>query len=173
MRTPAGETTTIRDWRVVDQLLPVPFTLSPNDLRNRPDYIPVLDSLNGSFAAIRKFSDLRAYDQSEFTLSQLSSSSRLICRSVWNNQWLLIIPAGTLLSDREEALERFIHGVSGAGGVSDIGLVFSTYSYSGNIGVSLPRVPVHSPQSTVLSSGSASQSANLKASRNLAGEGVR
>jgi hypothetical protein len=49
---------------------------------------------------------------------------------------LLIIPAGTLHSDREEGLMRFIHGPLVGGqrtgeGVSDIKIFFQTYAYSG------------------------------------------
>ena len=54
------------------------------------------------------------------------SDSRLIGRSVWNTRWLLIIPAGTLHSDRQRALDTFINGVS------DIKVFFQTYAYSGN-----------------------------------------
>jgi len=61
----------------------------------------------------------------------------LICRSVWNTRWLLIIPGGTLHSDPYEGIQRFIYGsiVNGqrtSNGVSDIKLFFQTYSYSGN-----------------------------------------
>ena len=65
------------------------------------------------------------------------NDSRLIGRSVWNSRWLLIIPAGTLHSDRNEGLERFINGAlvgnqRDGNGVSDIKLFFQTYAYSGN-----------------------------------------
>jgi hypothetical protein len=60
---------------------------------------------------------------------------------------LLIIPAGTLLGDRDEAIDRFIDGevlsvttddegnpvvVRDGNGVKDIKLFFQTYAYSGN-----------------------------------------
>jgi hypothetical protein len=65
------------------------------------------------------------------------NDSRLIGRSVWNTRWLLIIPAGTLHTDRNEGLERFVNGALFNGerdgnGVSDIKLFFHTYAYSGN-----------------------------------------
>ena len=64
----------------------------------------------------------------------------MIGRSVWNTRWLLIIPGGTLLTDRNEGIQRFINGAlipNGNGardgnGVSDIKIFFETYAYSGN-----------------------------------------
>jgi len=62
----------------------------------------------------------------------------LIGRSVWNTRWLLIIPAGTLHTDRNEGIQRFIHGAlrqdgtRDGNGVSDIKIFFQTYAYSGN-----------------------------------------
>ena len=50
----------------------------------------------------------------------------LIGRSVWNTQWKIIIPAYTLLSDEQEALNRFVASVK------DIKLFLRTYSNSGN-----------------------------------------
>ncbi len=62
----------------------------------------------------------------------MTFNSRLVGRSVWNTQWVLIIPAGTLNSDRDDALDRFINGADGTNGVTDIKLHFKTYSYEGN-----------------------------------------
>jgi hypothetical protein len=59
-------------------------------------------------------------------------------RSVWNTRWLLIIPAGTLHTDRNEGIQRFINGAlrtdgtRDGNGVSDIKIFFQTYAYSGN-----------------------------------------
>jgi hypothetical protein len=58
--------------------------------------------------------------------SQSTTDTRLIGRSVWNTQWLLIIPGGTLLADPDAGLDRFIDDVT------DIKLFFQTYAYSGN-----------------------------------------
>ena len=52
--------------------------------------------------------------------------TRLVGRSVWNSQWLLIIPGGTLLADPAAGLNAFINNVE------DIKLFFQTYAYSGN-----------------------------------------
>ena len=49
-----------------------------------------------------------------------------------------LIPAGNLLSDRDEGLQRFINGslkpdgTRDDNGVTDIKIFFQTYAYSGN-----------------------------------------
>ena len=107
-----------------------------------------MDALSGQFAEIRKSPSFRAYhDSGVFDPSETISDSRLIGRSVWNTRWLLIIPAGTLLGDRDEAIDRFIDGeavgveideggnevvVRDGNGVKDIKLFFQTYAYSGS-----------------------------------------
>ena len=139
LRSPTGGQGNIREWTILDQLLPVPFPLSGNALSN-PNWIPMNDTLVGDLAEIRKFPRFRAYhDSGSFNENEVINDSRLIGRSVWNSRWLLIIPAGTLHSDRNEGLQRFINGaLTGNGnerdgnGVSDIKIFFQTYAYSGN-----------------------------------------
>jgi hypothetical protein len=133
MRTPlsAGTTGTVREWSIFDQVLPVPFDLSPGDIGNNPDYIPEVDSLNGSFVELRRYGMLRAYPTSTFRLQDLTASSRLIGRSVWNTRWMLIVPASQLLGSRPTAVSRFIDGTTGTG-VTDIKLHMRTYAYHGN-----------------------------------------
>lgn len=138
MRSPSSSTGATREWRILDQALPVPFPLSAGDLQD-PTWIPQNDTLAGGLADIRKYSRFRAYhDSGNFNTAETISDSRLIGRSVWNTRWLLIIPAGTLHNDREEGLARFIHGSllpSGdrnGNGVTDIKIFFQTYAYSGN-----------------------------------------
>ena len=115
-----------RGWRVVDQALPVPFPIGGNRLSD-PAWIPVNDSLGGSFAEIRRFSSFRAYhDSGGFDPKEATSDSRLIGRSVWNTDWMLIIPGQTFLANPATGLDTFINSVS------DIKLFFQTYSYSGN-----------------------------------------
>ena len=65
--------------------------------------------------------------------------TRLIGRSAWNSKWLLIIPAGSMNSDREAALAACLGGADhnrdgkrGYEGVSDIKIGLKTYSASGN-----------------------------------------
>ncbi len=116
----------VRMWKVVDQRIPVPLPASSADLDN-PNWIPLLDSLNGRLGEPRKFSMLRAYHDGSATVNmdEMVADSRLIGRSVWNTQWLLIIPGRILNSDPNLGLDRFIQQVS------DIKLVFQTYGYSG------------------------------------------
>jgi|GEM_PF-991227 len=129
-----------REWTVVDQRLPVPLPVGDSDMNN-PEFIPGVDSLNGSMIQIRRYSSFRAYhDQGYFDQTQMSYDSRLIGRSVWNTRWLLIIPGGTFLADPNEGLDTFIHGMKIPGatdgsrdgnGVKDIKLFFQTYAISG------------------------------------------
>jgi hypothetical protein len=138
LRSPTRFEGVTREWKILDQLLPVPFPLSAGDLSN-PGWVPVIDSVQGQFWGIRRYGRFRAYhDSGNFTAAETISDSRLIGRSVWNTRWLLIIPAGTLHSNREEGLQRFINGgllpngQRDGNGVTDIKIFFQTYAYSGN-----------------------------------------
>lgn len=112
-----------RTWTVLDQALPVPFPVGNHNLSN-PDWIPITDGLSGPLAEIRRFSSFRAGVTAG--APPLATDTRLTGRSVWNTNWLLIIPGGTMLSDGDKALDSFINNVT------DIKLYFSTYGYSGN-----------------------------------------
>jgi len=126
LRSPTGDGFATREWQVRDQKLPVPFPIGSSDLNN-PAFIPANDSLSDELSAIRKVSDFRAYPYSgEFDTSQATTDSRLIGRSVWNTQWMLIIPGSTLLFNKDVGLNTFINSVD------DIKMFFQTYSYSGN-----------------------------------------
>ena len=162
MRSPESGNFETREWRIIDQKLPVPFPIGASDLTDI-NWIPKNDSLSDTFADVRRFSSFRAYPDNEgddFDPAETSADSRLIGRSVWNSQWKLIIPAGTLLNTAEtgeafnrEGIDRLIYGelIDGAedndadtttcldpllcrdgNGISDIKLYFSTYGYSGN-----------------------------------------
>ena len=142
LRSPSDDLFATREWQVIDQVIPVPFPLGANDLDN-PAWIPTNDTLSESFARIRRIGAFRAYHTdgtAQVNPAELSTDSRLIGRSVWNNQWLMIIPGGTLLSNPDTGLDTFIHGqlVPGGNGerdgngVKDIQLFFSTYAYTGN-----------------------------------------
>jgi hypothetical protein len=138
MRSPSANVGDIRQWTILDQALPVPFPLSTASL-NDPTWIPMNDSLSQQLGAIRLYPELPAYtDAGTFDPSQTTSSTRLIGRSVWNTRWLLIIPAGELSSNRNEAIQRFINGAllpngtRDGNGVSDIKIFFQTYAFSGN-----------------------------------------
>ena len=117
-----------RRWNVVEQRIPPPHVINSSNLEDS-SYIPSVDSPSGSFAEIRRFGDFRAYPDagsSAVDSGELSGDSRLIGRSIANSRWLLIIPGATLHSDAEYGLAQFIENVS------DIKLVFETYSHSGN-----------------------------------------
>jgi len=115
-----------REWTVVDQKIPIPLPVRGSDLNN-PDWIPSLDSLDGSMISIRKFSSFRAYhDAGYFDANQMNYESRQIGRSVWNTAWMLIIPGGTFHYDQELGLKLFIENVT------DIKLFFQTYAISGS-----------------------------------------
>ena len=125
LRSPTGNTLATREWRVIDQALPEPFPIGASVLAD-PAWIPVNDSLGGTFADLRRHAGFRAYHDSGFSVAEMTTDSRLIGRSVWNTDWLLIIPGGTLLFDPNQGLEAFINSVT------DIKIYFQTYSYAGN-----------------------------------------
>ena len=126
LRSPSGDDLETREFNVVDQKLPVPFPIGASDLSN-PSWIPINDSLSETFGDIRRFSSFRAYhDQGWFDENEATQDTRLIGRSVWNTEWLLIIPGGTFLYDPNRGLDTFIATVG------DIKIFFQTYSYSGN-----------------------------------------
>lgn len=135
LRSPTGAAGTKRYFKVLDQLLPVPYPIGNADL-DSPNWIPSVDGLDGQLQAIRRFGRLRAYhDSGEFSEDEVNSDSRLIGRSVWNTKWMLIIPGSTFSSDAEDGLDTFINGVDdGTGvrdgnGVKDIKIFFETYAY--------------------------------------------
>ena len=102
---------------------------------------PLQREIVNTAAKLRKHPSVRAYydeagkDPSDDSLD----CTRLVGRSAWNTRWLLIIPAGSLGSDRETALSSFINGqdtdrdgTPDTPGISDILLGLKTYSHSGN-----------------------------------------
>jgi hypothetical protein len=126
MRSPSGNNLETREWRVVDQKIPVPFPIGFSSL-NSSTWIPMNDSLSDTLADIRRFSSFRAYhDSGVFNPAETITDSRLIGRSVWNTDWMLIIPGGTFLFDPNQGLDTFINTVG------DIKIFYQTYSYSGN-----------------------------------------
>lgn len=141
LRAPAYDPANLREWHVVDQRIPQPMPIAPSELDNNPGWIPLVDTISDELFQIRRHSDFRAYhDSGWINESEMTFDSRLIGRSVYNTRWLLIIPGQNLLYDAEEGIQRFIEGTEtfyGSGertgnGVSDIKLLFQTYSYSGN-----------------------------------------
>jgi hypothetical protein len=116
----------IRYWNVVEQLLPVPYPITQADMED-PLWSPRLNGLDGQMYAIKPYARFRAYPYSEtITPDELNTDTRLIGRSVWNTEWLLVIPGDTLLSNPQQGIERFIEDVD------DIYVYFQTYAYAGN-----------------------------------------
>jgi hypothetical protein len=141
MTIPTSGDLQVREWNIVHQRIPVPFALTDSNLED-PTFIPANDGLDGTFSDIVRFAGLRAYfDGGVLEPEELTYDSRLVGRSVWNTEWVLIIPASTMLFDAEEAVQRLIYGRlidendPGQGrdgnGISDIKLYFQTYAHSG------------------------------------------
>ncbi|MCP5517159.1 MAG: hypothetical protein H7A45_07885 [Verrucomicrobiales bacterium] len=127
MRVANSESPEMRSWNVVNQRIPTPFVINEANLTDL-DYIPSLDSLNGSPVERSRSGDFRAYPTSvgaATSTGTLHANGRLLGRSVWNTRWLLIIPGATLNADPEAGLQRFIDTVT------DIKLQLDTYSSEG------------------------------------------
>jgi len=126
LRAPGGDSSYLREFTILDQALPVPMPIMSTDI-SRDDWIPLFDTFSSQYAAIRRFTALRAYnDAGDYTPDDATYSTRLIGRSVWNSRWLLIIPGSTLLADKDRGIQNFLDSVT------DIKIFFETYSYSGN-----------------------------------------
>ncbi len=149
MFLPDSRTLSSQAWRVVDQRIPAPIPVSTSNLAN-PDWQPYTGSAHGFFEEIRRFSSFRAYhDAGGWSSSEMLQSGRLVGRSVWNTQWVLIIPNASLLNDPNNStagIDTLIHGAPLPGydqqtagltnrdrvGVRDIRILLQTYSVSGN-----------------------------------------
>jgi len=138
-----GDAGTVISWKVVDQTIPAPYTVGSTKLDD-PDWTPLFNGNTGGNdlgARIRKHPSFRAYygAKGEEPGSDSLDCTRLVGRSAWNTKWLLIIPAGSMNSDRDAALGAFIGGADQDRdgnleyeGVSDIKIGLRTYSASGN-----------------------------------------
>ena len=133
---PLGDTSNVRTWNIADIAVPVPFNIGGSDFSTRALW-QSSQSLTEPLFSERKHPAFRPVGASSvFQNSVLSgagslqrsqyTSSRLIGRSVWNSKWKIVIPGNTLLNDPNEGLDRFIRTVS------DVRILFQTYSYSGN-----------------------------------------
>ena len=119
MRAPAGtEEREVLKWNVVDQVMPLPYAIGSTQLDDDGWFSSLAGADGIGIGTIRRHSTLRA--------GPAFNSTRLVGRSVWNDRWLLVIPAASLNSDREKALETFINGVK------DIRLGIKAYSRQGN-----------------------------------------
>ena len=144
MRVPGAEDGTIMQFSVVDQVVPAPYAIGSSHLESA-SWVPSM--LDGDYAGadsaarIRRHPSFRAYFDpagGEPTDESLDAT-RLVGRSVWNTKWLLVIPAGSMNSDRDKALSVFIRGSDenrdgklDLKPVRDIRIGFKTYSTAGN-----------------------------------------
>ncbi|MBO7653619.1 MAG: hypothetical protein J6U40_01745, partial [Kiritimatiellae bacterium] len=138
-----GDPETVITWKVVDQTIPAPYVIG-SAMLDDPDWTPLYDGNTGGNdlgARIRKHHSFRVYydDEGKDPSDDALDCTRLVGRSAWNTRWLLIIPAGSLGADREEALSAFINGIDSDRdgrldfqGVGDIKIGLRTYSTSGN-----------------------------------------
>ena len=120
MRAPAGSERKLVKWNVVDQVLPLPYQIGSTQLDDVfwISSFSGLDGTSDSVATIRRHSTLRVGDDFK--------STRLVGRSVWNDKWMLVIPASSLNADRAKALEKFVNGID------DIKIGIRAYSRQGN-----------------------------------------
>ena len=120
MRAPAGSERRLVRWSVVDQVLPLPYSIGSTQL-NDDFWISSFSGLDGtsdSVATIRRHSTIRTGPEFK--------STRLVGRSVWNDRWILVIPASSLNADRANALATYVNGID------DIKIGIRAYSRSGN-----------------------------------------
>ncbi len=119
-----------RSWSVKDIRVPIPFVINQSQMSS-PGFIPPLDGIDGSYGETRKHADFRLFHggdlngDGELEVDDENNSTRLMARSIWNSQWVLIIPGGGLYYDAAEGVKRFTENVS------DIKLNFKTYSHNG------------------------------------------
>ena len=145
MRTPGSENNDeIASFDVIDQTIPVPYPLTAAEIAESNWLPSYLDGELGGVDAetrLRRHPSFRAYfgEREEEPDDECLDATRLTGRSVWNTRWLLVIPAGALNSNRDQALRSFIYGLDADRDgvidvlpVSDIKIGFKTYSNSGN-----------------------------------------
>jgi hypothetical protein len=122
LRSSSANTPIVRQWSIVEQRIPVPFVINQAQL-NSPNFIPTLNGVDGFFGELRRHGDFRMVHSAYG--GESSISSRLVGRSVWNSEWMLIIPGVNLHHNPLTGLQRF------AEYVSDIQINFQTYSHMG------------------------------------------
>lgn len=138
MRVP-GKPVVAREFYVVDQIVPFPSAIT-GEIVGRDDYLPIVDSIStpSTFASIRRIPDFLAYYDGDGYDAVTKSNRRLIGRSVWNTQWVLILRGRELGgADPDESLDDLIlgprvNGVRSGGGLLDLQITLETDSYSGN-----------------------------------------
>jgi len=127
MRTSTSAFPIVRQWNVVEQRIPIPYPINQSNISS-PNYIPTLNGIDGAFGELRRHGDFRMYHDNgdpEPDDSETIASNRLVSRSVWNSEWMLIIPGANLHVDPDAGLEQLTDTIK------DIKLYFLTYSHQG------------------------------------------
>jgi len=124
LRVSTGGDSITRMWSVHDTRIPTPFVINQTNLTS-PGFIPTLDGLDGRFFEPRRHADFRMYHIPDPDRNDNEQSTRLIGRSVWNSEWMLIIPGASLHGDPDYGLKQF------AENISDLKLNLKTYSHNG------------------------------------------
>lgn len=123
-RVSTSTTPVTRAWTVRESRIPTPFVINSSQLQS-PGFIPLLDGSDGRYGEIRRHSDFRMYHEPNLELDDDEQGTRLIARSIWNSDWMLVIPGAGLHADAAHGVTQF------AEDVSDIKLTFKTYSHNG------------------------------------------
>ncbi len=124
---PLGDVGTVREFKVSDQALPLPFNLGATAFSS-VQYFDANGTLSEQPWVLRKHQAFRPVNDAAFFFSSVPAeftNNRLVGRSVWNSGWKIVIPAKTL-SSSTDALNRFVASVK------DIELFLRTYSHAGN-----------------------------------------
>jgi hypothetical protein len=132
LRTSSTNGASVRSWSIIEKRIPTPFVINEGDI-NAPGYIPTLNGVDGGFGLLRRHGDFRVYHDEGYegpedkapNDDELLLTTRLIGRSVWNSDWMIIIPGAGLDADPEAGLIKL------ADTISDIRLQFTTYSHQG------------------------------------------
>ncbi|MEE9293548.1 MAG: hypothetical protein V3W34_01085 [Phycisphaerae bacterium] len=131
----------IRQWQLLDQTMPLPFSIVESDLLE-PEWMP-WDALSGGPQALvrrRLIPTTAAQDFIDDPLLDFcvegevpgDASFKLTGRSIWNSRWLLIIPGSELQgSNPDNGVDVFINRVS------DIKLLTCSYGYSGTVAAAM------------------------------------
>ncbi len=134
MRTPTCPVAPIREWQLLDQTLPAPFS-DVHDLATL-GWMPWNTVQGGSAAMVKRrlIPTVAAYPTSDCpAFEDCDHGFTLTGRSIWNTRWLLIIPGAELEgADPADGVDVFINGTSPYGtGVRDIKLLLKSYGYYG------------------------------------------
>jgi len=127
IRESSSTTPFTRMWSVNEQRIPTPFVINQGNI-TATGFIPTLNGVDGAYGEARRHGDFRMYHDNgdpEADDSELVFNSRLIGRSVWNSEWMLVIPGAGLHADPLTGVTRLSETIG------DIKLYFQTYSHQG------------------------------------------